>query len=27
LLQRVADASRAGRVLLVNTTDIDDGGM
>ena len=27
LLRRVADASRAGRFLLVNTTDIDDGGM
>src|SRR5215475_9703841 len=27
LLRRIADASRAGRVLLVNTTDIDDGGM
>jgi patatin-like phospholipase len=27
LLRRIADATRAGRVLLVNTTDIDDGGM
>jgi predicted acylesterase/phospholipase RssA len=27
LLRRVADASREGRFLLVNTTDIDDGGM
>jgi hypothetical protein len=27
LLRRIADASRAGRFLLVNTTDIDDGGM
>jgi predicted acylesterase/phospholipase RssA len=27
LLRRIADAHRAGRILLVNTTDIDDGGM
>jgi len=27
LLRRIADANRAGRILLVNTTDIDDGGM
>jgi predicted acylesterase/phospholipase RssA len=27
LLRRIADATRAGRILLVNTTDIDDGGM